>query len=150
MLLKTGEVIMSETLKLFSQEFETIKDSEYFKSDTLKGAYLIGAYAKAIIDSSFNPNGKVVSKNETFKKWLSNQQLIQNNLKRIFNKANEFERKFQLATQRNSDLSTLVTTYFKEESREKVAQQEVSFAFIRGFNDYAQFKKNNSYQGEEK
>jgi len=63
--------------------------------------------------------------------------------------ANEFERKFQLTTQRNSDLSTLVTTYFRGDSREKVAQQEVSFSFIRGFNDYAQFKKNNPYQGEE-
>ena len=140
---------MSEEIKLFSQEFETKKDSNYFKRDVIKGAYLIGAYSKAIIDSSYNPNGKVVSKNETFKKWLSNQQIIQSNLKRIFNKANEFERKFQLTSQRNSDLSTLVTTYFYEDSQEKVLQQEVSFAFIRGFNDYAKFKKENPYQGDD-
>jgi len=136
---------MSEEIKLFSEEFN---EREY-QSDILKGAYLIGAYSKAIIDSSYNPNGKVVSKNDTFKKWLSNQQIIQSNLKRIFNKANEFERKFQLSNQRNSDLSTLVTTYFDEDRNEKVLQQEVSFAFTRGFNDYAKFKRENQYQGEE-
>lgn len=140
---------MSEKQKLFSQIFEKKKDEEYFKSNIIKGAYLIGAYSKAIIDSSYNPNGKVVSKNETFKKWLSNQQIIQNNLKRIFNKAREFEWKFQLTTNRISDLSTLVTTYFDENSKERVLQQEVSFAFIRGFNDYAKFKKENPYEGED-
>ena len=140
---------MSQPQKLFSQFFEEIKDEDFFKSDIIKGAYLIGAYSKAIIDSSYNPNGKVVSKNETFKKWLSNQQIIQSNLKRIFNKANEFERKFQLTTSRINDLSSLVTTYFKEDSKERVLQQEVSFAFIRGFNDYAKFKKENPYEGEE-
>ena len=140
---------MSEEIKLFSQEFETKKESDYFKRDVIKGAYLIGAFSKAIIDSSYNPNGKVVSKNETFKKWLSNQQIIQSNLARIFNKASEFERKFQLTSQRNSDLSTLVTTYFYENSQETVLQQEVSFAFIRGFNDYAKFKKENPYQGDD-
>jgi len=139
---------MNEEIKLFSQEFETKKESDYFKRDVIKGAYLIGAFSKAIIDSSYNPNGKVVSKNETFKKWLSNQQIIQSNLARIFNKASEFERKFQLTSQRNSDLSTLVTTYFYENSQETVLQQEVSFAFIRGFNDYAKFKKENPYQGD--
>ncbi len=140
---------MSEEIKLFSQEFEAKKDSDYFKRDVIKGAYLIGAFSKAIIDSSYNPNGRVVSKNETFKKWLSNQQIIQSNLQRIFNKASDFERKFRLSSQRNSDLSTLVTTYFYENSQQKVLQQEVSFAFIRGFNDYAKFKKENPYQGDD-
>ena len=140
---------MNEEIKLFSQEFEVKKESDYFKRDVIKGAYLIGAYSKAIIDSSYNPHGRIVSKNETFKKWLSNQQIIQSNLQRIFNKASEFERKFQLTSQRNSDLSTLVTTYFYENSQQKVLQQEVSFAFIRGFNDYAKFKKENPYQGDD-
>jgi len=139
---------MNEEIKLFSEEFELLKESDYFKRDAIKEAYLIGAYSKAIIDSSYNPNGKVVSKNETFKKWLSNQQIIQSNLKRIFNKASDFERKFRLSSQRNSDLSTLVTTYFNEDPKEKVLQQEVSFAFIRGFNDYVIFKKENPYQGD--
>jgi len=136
---------MSKEIKLFSEIFN--KDD--YPSDILRGAYLVGAYSKAIIDSSYNPNGKVVSKNETFKKWLSNQQIIQSNLKRIFNKANEFERKFQLSSQRNVDLSILVTKYFNENKSEKVLQQEVSFAFIRGFNDYIEFKKNNKFAGED-
>ncbi len=140
---------MDEEIKLFSTKFEEKKDNKYFKSDTIKEAYLIGAFSKAIIDSSFNPSGKVVSKNETFKKWLSNQQIIQSNLKRIFNKASEFERKFKLTSKRNSDLSILVTTYFNEDSNKKVLQQEVSFAFIRGFNDYLKFKKENPYQGDD-
>ncbi len=140
---------MSKDIKLFSQEFEKKKESDFFKRDVIKGAYLIGAYSKAIIDSSYNSNGRVVSKNETFKKWLSNQQIIESNLMRIFNKANEFEQKFQLSSKRNSDLSTLVTTYFDGNKKEQVLQQEVSFAFIRGFNDYAQFKNNNPYQGED-
>jgi len=140
---------MSKDIKLFSQEFKNKKESDFFKRDVIKGAYLIGAYSKAIIDSSYNSNGRVVSKNETFKKWLSNQQIIESNLMRIFNKANEFERKFQLSSKRNSDLSTLVTTYFNGNKKEQVLQQEVSFTFIRGFNDYAQFKNNNPYQGED-
>jgi len=140
---------MREEIKLFSSEFEKKKDNEYFTRDVIKGAYLIGAFSKAIIDSSYNPNGRVVSKNETFKKWLSNQQIIQSNLQRIFNKASDFERKFRLTSQRNSDLSTLVTSYFYENTQQKVLQQEVSFAFIRGFNDYAKFKKENLYQGED-
>lgn len=140
---------MSEEIKLFSSEFEKKKDNEYFKSDAIKEAYLIGAFSKAIIDSSYRNKGNIVSKNETFKKWLSNQQIIQSNLKRIFNKASEFEKKFNLNSKRNSDLSILVTTYFNEDNKEKVLQQEVSFAFIRGFNDYLKFKKENSYQGED-
>lgn len=140
---------MSDEIKLFSQEFEAKKESDYFKRSVIREAYLVGAYSKAIIDSSYKNRGGVVSENETFKKWLSNQQIIQSNLKRIFNKANEFERKFKLSSQRNSDLSTLVTTYFSEDSSEKVLQQEVSFAFIRGFNDYSTFKKENRYQGDE-
>lgn len=141
---------MSKDIKLFfSRVLRRKKRVIFFKRDVIKGAYLIGAYSKAIIDSSYNSNGRVVSKNETFKKWLSNQQIIESNLMRIFNKANEFERKFQLSSKRNSDLSTLVTTYFDGNKKEQVLQQEVSFAFIRGFNDYAQFKNNNPYQGED-
>lgn len=136
---------MSESIKLFSDVFEQNKSDPSFDKGTIKGAYLIGAYSKAIIDSSYH--SKVAAKNETFKKWLSNQQIIQKNLKRIFNKAHEFERKLQLASKRNEDLSMLVTTHFKE-TGEKVMDQEVSFAFIRGFNDYALFKKENSYEGE--
>ncbi|MDU5326663.1 hypothetical protein, partial [Campylobacter ureolyticus] len=81
--------------------------SEYFKNlniqDDFKFAYLVGAYSKAIIDSSYY--SEISKQNETFKKWLSNRQLIKSNLIKIFNKANEFERKLKLESARNSDLS---------------------------------------------
>lgn len=138
---------MSEQIKLFSSYFnEKIKqDKSFLNTAMTKNAYLIGAYSKAIIDSSYNEDGDVVSKNETFKKWLSNQQIIEQNLKKIFNKANSFERKFRLNTLRNQDLSELVTKYFKEDENIRTTQQEISFAFIRGFNDYRIFKKENPY-----
>lgn len=140
---------MSDTVALFSTEFETklTDEASFFKRDSIKEAYLIGAYCKGIIDSSFNPKGKVVSENTTFKKWLSNQSIIQSNLQRIFAKAASFERKFQLDSTRNRDLSTLITTYAKPGNQEVVLQQEISFAFIRGFNDYSQFKQ--THKGDE-
>lgn len=141
---------MSEAKKLFSEYFKEklTEKKDYFSNDMIKGAYLIGAYSKAIIDSSFNPNGKIVSKNETFKRWLSNQQIIGSNLKKIFEKADEFKRKFQLDSTRNEDLSELVTTYFYDDRKSLITQQEISFAFIRGFNDYKIFKRENPYTGE--
>ncbi|MBE3022106.1 hypothetical protein [Campylobacter sp. 7477a] len=136
-------------MELFSEYFENLVavQPDYFNNGLIKGAYLIGAYTKGIIDSSYF--SEVSKKNETFKKWLSNQKITEQNLKKIFNKAAEFERKLRLGSNRNSDLSTLVTTHFMCEKEIKVTQQEVSFAFIRGFNDYAKFKKDNPIKGED-
>lgn len=138
-------------MELFSEYFEKLllEQSDYFENGLIKGAYLIGAYSKGIIDSSYNPNGKVVKKNETFKKWLSTKRITESNLKAIFNKASYFERLFSLNTPKNNDLSQLVTTHFVYPKNIRVAQQEISFAFIRGFNDYAKFKKENQKQGED-
>ena len=74
-------------MELFSEYFEKLllEQSDYFENGLIKGAYLIGAYSKGIIDSSYNPNGKVVKKNETFKKWLSTKRITESNLKAIFN-----------------------------------------------------------------
>lgn len=136
-------------MELFSEYFENLVavQPDYFNNGLIKGAYLIGAYTKAIIDSSYF--SKVSKKNETFKKWLSNQKITEQNLKKIFNKANEFERKLRLGSKRNDELSTLVTTHFIYEKETKTTQQEISFAFIRGFYDYAKFKKDNPAKGED-
>jgi len=135
-------------MKLFSDYFKELleKQSDYFKDDPIKGAYLIGAYSKSIINSSFT--SEVSKENKTFEKWLSNQKIIAPNLKKIFNKANEFERKLKLGSVTNSDLSQLITTHFCNEKSKNVSRYEISFAFIRGMNDYVKFKKENQKQGE--
>lgn len=119
-------------MKLFSEYFKTLDIKDEFKF-----AYLVGAYSKAIIDSSYF--SEISKQNTTFKKWLSNKQLINSNLKKIFNKAGEFERKLGLESTRNSDLSDLVTSNFYENANPR--NSEVSFYFIRGFNDYKKFKQ---------
>lgn len=115
--------------------------SKYFKNlnieDDFKFVYLVGAYSKAIIDSSYY--SEISKQNETFKKWLSNRQLIKSNLIKIFNKANEFERKLKLESVRNSDLSELITSNYNENAN--LRNSEVSFYFLRGFNDYKKFKQ---------
>ncbi|NLK66347.1 MAG: hypothetical protein GX282_02610 [Campylobacteraceae bacterium] len=119
-------------MELFSEQFEKLEIDEKFKFP-----YLVGAYSKAIIDSSYFSD--ISKENTTFKKWISNQQLIKSNLVKIFNKANEFERKLRLDSVRNSDLSELVTSHL--ETNSNIRNSEVSFYFIRGFNDYRKFKK---------
>ncbi|ASM38378.1 hypothetical protein CSPARA_0802 [Campylobacter sputorum bv. paraureolyticus LMG 11764] len=127
-------------MKFFSEYFENLDIKDEFKFP-----YLVGAYSKAIIDSSYF--SEISKKNTTFKKWLSNQQLISSNLMKIFNKANQFERKLRLDSFRNSDLSELVTSNFKDNLN--IRNSEVSFYFIRGFNDYRKFKeKYPTKQGE--
>ncbi|ASM36689.1 hypothetical protein [Campylobacter sputorum] len=127
-------------MKFFSEYFENLDIKDEFKFP-----YLVGVYSKAIIDSSYF--SEISKKNTTFKKWLSNQQLISSNLMKIFNKANEFERKLRLDSLRNSDLSELVTSNFKDNLN--IRNSEVSFYFIRGFNDYRKFKeKYPTKQGE--
>lgn len=136
-------------MELFSDYFnQLLIEDKNFNNPVICGAYLIGAYSKGIIDSSFNLNGAVVQNNESFKRWLSNQALVRSNLKKIYSKACYFERVFHLDTKRNRDLSELVTSYFKDTNNIKIPNQEISYMFIRGFNDYAKFKKENKFQGE--
>jgi len=127
----------SSKLVLFS---EVIGDKT-FENLTEKRAYLIGAFCNAIIGSSWN--SKVSPKNVTFKKWLSNQPLIERNLLKIFDKASWFMGRIKLDSQRNRDLSHLVTqTHSESGEQRRLANYEVSFHFIRGYNDYAEFKHN--------
>ncbi|QCD53481.1 hypothetical protein [Campylobacter sp. RM16192] len=128
-------------MELFSEYFENLLElhPDYFDNGLIKGAYLIGAYSKSIINNSLY--SEVSGGNKTFEKWLSNQKIIEVNLKKIFNKANEFERKLRLGNFKDSNLSQLVTTHFNYDKNTKISQQEISYAFIRGFNDYAKFKR---------
>ncbi|GEM_PF-439171 len=142
---------MSE-IKLFSSFFQTKSEQEkdFFKRDMITSAYLVGAYASAIIESSWDGVKKTVdgelqlishvTENETYKKWLSGQQIISSNLQRIFNKAAYYHRRFNLDNAINQDLSTLVTDNVKLKYKDKALEQEVSFAFLRGYNDFRTFK----------
>lgn len=142
----------SNNIKLFSKYYSNRqKDSDWlFQKDALTAAYLVGAYASAIVESSWDGVFKTadekkvqvsrVTENETFKKWLSNQQITYKNLLKISNKAAYFHRRFNLDSAINSDLSSLVTKHLTPKANEIVLDQEVSFAFLRGFNDFKTFK----------
>jgi len=136
-------------IELFSKDIEDKRfKREFFKNNLLKEAYLIGAYSVAIIDSSNNEKGKVVSKNSSFKKWLSNKTIDKRNLLIIFEKAYKYERMFQLDSVRNVDLRSLVTKFGSKVSKNDgklTLKQELSFAFILGFDEYREFKKDNPY-----
>ena len=143
---------MNENIKLFSNFFKNKKeeDKEFFKREIVVSAYLVGAYASSIVESSWDGvsskiDGELkqisyVRENETFKKWLSNQQIIANNLMRISTKASYFQKKFNLNSPINQDLSTLVTDNQKFKYKDRALEQEVSFAFLRGYNDFRTFK----------
>ncbi len=143
---------MSENIKLFSNFFKNKKeeDKEFFEREIIVSAYLVGAYASSIVESSWDGvNSKIdgklkqisyVKENETYKKWLSNQQIILSNLMRISTKASYYQKRFNLNSPINQDLSTLVTDNQKFKYEDKALGQEVSFAFLRGYNDYRTFK----------
>lgn len=143
---------MNENIKLFSNFFKKKReeDKEFFERETILSAYLVGAYASSIVESSWDGvNSKIdgelkqisyVKENETYKKWLSNQQIIYSNLLRIVNKASYYQKKFNLDSPINNDLSTLVTDTLKLRTKDVVLEQEISFAFLRGYNDFRTFK----------
>lgn len=118
---------------LFSQEYKCEENQD----EVLKKAYYLGAYTKAIIDSSFY--SKVSEGNTTFKRWLSNQIINMKNLDKIFDKATNFENKLELGGVRLQDLSSQVTSY-SENSSKTVSKYTVSFYFRKGFNEFIKFK----------
>ena len=130
---------------LFSEKFNKQYREKIFNNNKiLEKSYLIGAYSKAIIYTSWtggNKNTKVVSENITFKKWLSNQQISLKNLKNIFVKAQSFERKFNLNTKIIQDLSSLVTENGFDKNLKTILKQDISFSFIQGFNDFDKLLK---------
>jgi len=106
--------------------------------DVLKKAYYLGAYCKAIIDSSFY--SRISEGNTTFKRWLSNQIINTKNLDKIFDKATLFENKLELGGARLQDLSSQVTSH-TENSSKTISKYTISFYFRKGFNEYIKFKE---------
>ena len=126
---------------LFSQEYKCngVDDS------ILKKAYYLGAYCKAIIDSSFY--SRISEGNTTFKKWLSNQIINAKNLNKIYDKAITFENKLELGGARLQDLSTQVTSY-DDSSSKNISKYTISYYFRKGFNEFIKFKDEQSENDE--
>jgi len=124
------------------QRMNYVLFSEVYKcnasEDILKKSYYLGAYCKAVINSSFK--SRVSEGNTTFKRWLSNQIINSKNLNKIFDKATSFENKLELGGSRLQDLSTQVTSY-SENSSAAVSKYTVSFYFRKGFNEFIKFKE---------
>jgi hypothetical protein len=119
---------------LFSQEYKCDKEQE----NILKKAYYLGAYAKAVIDSSFY--SRISEGNTTFKRWLSNQIINAKNLNKIYDKASTFENKLELGGARLQDLSRQVTSY-DEGSSKNISKYTISYYFRKGFNEFIKFKE---------
>lgn len=133
---------MKETDKhLFVEFLEKRQDQEtveFFKSSPIKKSYYIGAYAKAVIDSSYHSD---VSKgNTTFKNWLSNQIINFRNLDRIFEMAYRFEQKLQLKIRNDSEVRRL-SHEIPVTASAGISSAKVSYAFVAGFDDYKKYKE---------
>ena len=127
----------------FLEERQSKETVDFFKIPPIKKAYFIGAYARAVIDSSWY--SKVSEKNTTFKNWLSNQIINYRNLDRIFEMSYRFEQKLQLK------IRTEVRTLSHEvpvTSSAGISSAKISYAFVAGFDDFKKFK--NKYPTEKK
>jgi len=116
------------------QEQETV---DYFITPPIQKAYYIGAYARAVIDSSYHSD---VSKgNTTFKNWLSNQIINYRNLDRIFEMSYRFEQKLQLRIRNGSEVRRLAHEV-PVTSSAGISSAKISYAFVAGFDDFKKFK----------
>ncbi|HET56567.1 MAG TPA: hypothetical protein ENN33_15335 [Ignavibacteria bacterium] len=134
---------MEEEKKSFSEYLQKRLDEEetdFFKQSVIQKAYCTGAYAKAVINSSYF--SEVSKKNTTFKSWLSNQIINYQNLDRIFEMAFRFEQKLKLKIKNDSEVRRLVHEVPVGKSA-GISSAKISFAFVAGFDDYGKFTKDN-------
>ena len=84
-----------------------VKEDElnFFDNPVIQKAYFVGAYAQAVIKSSYK--SEVSKNNTTFKNWLSNQIINYRNLDRIFEMAFRFEQKLKLKLRNDSEVRRL-------------------------------------------
>lgn len=132
---------MDEKKKSFSEYLQKRLDEEetdFFKQLVIQKAYYIGAYAKAVINSSYY--SKVSKNNTTFKTWLSNQIINYRNLDRIFEMAFRFEQKLKLKIKNDSEVRRFVHEVPVGKSI-GISSAKISFAFVAGFDDYGKFTK---------
>ncbi len=112
----------------------------FWEKTVFQRAYYIGAYAKAVINSSWM--SKISKGNETFKNWLSNQIINDRNLDRIFEMAFRFEQKLKLNIRNDNEVRKLCheTPLGKKIG---ISSSKVSYAFVAGFDDYRNFVSEN-------
>jgi hypothetical protein len=118
----------------------------FFSNPAIQKAYFTGAYAKAVILSSYN--SEVSNKNKTYKNWLSNQIINHRNLDRIFEMAFRFEQKLKLKIRNDSEVRKLAhgTPVSKSSG---LSSARTSFAFVAGFDDYGHFVANHKTEEKE-
>ena len=110
----------------------------FYNKPAIQKAYFTGAYAKAVINSSFR--SEVSRENTTFKNWLSNQIINYRNLDRIFEIAFRYEQKLKLKIRNDSEVRKLA----HETPRAKAAgmsSAKISYAFVAGFDDYGKYTR---------
>ncbi|MBN1798040.1 MAG: hypothetical protein JW822_05670 [Spirochaetales bacterium] len=131
---------MEEYEKHSFKEFldERIKNEKikYFIKPSFQKAYYIGAYSKAVINSSYYSD--ISKKNTTFKNWLSNQIINYRNLDRIFEMSFRFEQKLKLRIRNDSEVRALAHEVPLESSA-AISNSKISYAFVAGFDDYAKY-----------
>lgn len=132
---------MSEEKSSFNDYFlrRTQADKTgYYKTPAIRKAYFIGAYAKAVINSSFH--SKVSRENTTFKNWLSNQIINYRNLDRIFEIAFRYEQKLKLNIRNQSEVRILAHETPVDKAA-GISSAKISYAFVAGFDDYGKYVK---------
>jgi hypothetical protein len=116
----------------------------YYATPVIRKAYFIGAYAKAVINSSFH--SKVSRENTTFKNWLSNQIINYRNLDRIFEIAFRYEQKLKL---NQSEVRKLAHETPVDKAA-GISSAKISYAFVAGFDDYQKYSKAEQAKSAEK
>ncbi len=130
-----------EGKKSFAEYLKKRIDEEsasFFKNEVIQKAYYVGAYARAVIDSSYK--SEVSEGNTTFKTWLSNQIINYRNLDRIFEMAFRFEQKLKLRLRNDSEVRRLAHEV-PTASAAGISSAKISYAFVAGFDDYISFKR---------
>ncbi len=121
----------------FLEERQLQEKVDFFKISAIQKAYFIGAYSRAVIESS--RYSEVSKRNTTFKNWLSNQIINYRNLERIFEMAYRFEQKLKLNIRNDSEVRKL-SHEVPVVSFAGISSAKISFAFVAGFDDYKKFQ----------
>lgn len=132
-----------EDRKAFAEYLQKRMETDsasFFDNAVIQKAYYVGAYARAVILSSYN--SEVSKGNTTFKTWLSNQIINFRNLDRIFEMSFRFEQKLKLRIRNDSEVRRLAHQAPPARAA-GISSAKISYAFVAGFDDYMTFMREN-------